>query len=155
MPDERLDGYRHTIFDWQLDVDPQLIEVSDLYNSPEDGFEAILRLLQLNRPPTAVFTASDEVAIGVLSALGSQKVPVPEQIAITSIDDIDLAKYIYPGLTTVRVPQASMGVHSVRTLVNNSIQISHHPISQLLPTELVIRQSCGAYLQHRERQSAD
>jgi len=149
-PDERLDGYRHSVFEYQLDSDPELIETSQIYNSPKEGYEGIQRLLSLQRRPTAIFTASDEVAIGVLSVLGVLKIPVPEEIAIVSIDDIELAQYIYPALTTVRVPQASMGVHTVRTLINNAVHVSDHPVSLLLPTELIVRQSCGAYLQHQE-----
>jgi LacI family transcriptional regulator len=149
-PDERLDGYRHTVFEAQLDADPALIATSQMYNSPQEGYESAIRMLALHQRPTAVLTASDEVAIGVLSALGEQKVSVPQDIAIASIDDIDFARYIYPALTTVRVPQASMGVHTVRTLINNVTQTSDHPVSQLLPTELIVRQSCGAYLKYPE-----
>jgi LacI family transcriptional regulator len=145
-PDERLEGYRHMVFEYQLDGDPELIEASQTINSPTEGYQGILRLLQLKQLPTAVFAASDEVAIGVLSALGEQNVEVPKDIALASIDDIDLSKYIYPALTTVRVPQSGMGIHAVRTLANNATQVSDHPVSQLLPTELVIRQSCGAQL---------
>jgi DNA-binding LacI/PurR family transcriptional regulator len=123
-----------------------LIEASKMYNSPEEGYQAIFRLLKLQQRPTAVFTASDEVAIGVLSGLGESKISVPQEIALASVDDIELSKYIYPALTTVRVPQTGMGIHAVRTLINNATQISEHPISQLLPTELIVRQSCGASL---------
>jgi len=145
-PDERLDGYRRAVFEYQLDPDPQLIEASKMYNSPEEGYQAIFRLLKLQQRPTAVFTASDEVAIGVLSGLGESKISVPQEIALASVDDIELSKYIYPALTTVRVPQTGMGIHAVRTLINNATQINEHPISQLLPTELIVRQSCGASL---------
>lgn len=143
-PDERLDGYRQIVFEHHLDSDPQLIAASEMFNSPEDGREGMLRLLRLKRRPSAVFAASDEVAMGALSALGQENVRVPQDLALVSIDDIELARYTSPALTTVRVPQASMGIHAVQTLLNNARQQSELPVVQLLPVELVIRQSCGA-----------
>jgi LacI family transcriptional regulator len=143
-PDERLDGYRQMVFEHSLHADPELIAASDIYNAPEDGYQGMLRLLALEQHPTAIFAASDEVAIGALSALGEAGLNVPHDMALVSIDDIELARYIHPALTTVRIPQTNMGIHAVRTLLNNATQNSDQPVSLLLPTELIVRQSCGA-----------
>ena len=83
-------------------------------------------LLALSNPPTAVFIASDMVAIGVIQAIRKAQLKIPQDIALVGFDDIPWAAYLSPGLTTIRLPA----------------QPSKTKI--FLPTKLIIRDSCGA-----------
>ena len=62
-----------------------------------------------------------------------------------SIDDLDFAPMLRPALTTIRVPRQQMGVHALRMLAMHEAYPDTHPASVVLPTELIVRQSCGAH----------
>jgi DNA-binding LacI/PurR family transcriptional regulator len=111
---------------------------------PDSGYVAMESLLQLDNPPTAVFVASDVVAFGVLTVIREHGLRVPEDIAIVSFDDVPMARYSYPPLTTVHVPAVEQGRKAGEMLLAlmGSGEIPEKQI--LLETELVVRQSCGA-----------
>ena len=102
------------------------------------------RLLPLN--PDAVFAASDVMAMGALRALRDAGRRVPEDIALVGFDDMPFAARTDPPLTTVRQPVQRTGEVAAETLMD----LIEHPDAQprriLLPTELVIRASCGSKL---------
>jgi LacI family transcriptional regulator len=111
----RLDGYRAGIESVGLDVDPTLIVQGDFnYTS---GFTAGTRFLDLEKRPTAVFAASDEMALGVYEAARRNGLRVPEDLSIVGFDDLPQARWSSPPLTTVRQPLAEMGMAAVRTLL--------------------------------------
>jgi LacI family transcriptional regulator len=112
-------------------------------NTPEDGWRGLGELLDLPVPPTAVFAASDEVAIGALRAAREREVQVPHQLSIVGLDDIDLASYVSPPLTTVRVPKAEMAALAVRTLVEQVERPAEFGVSMVLPSVLIQRGSTG------------
>jgi DNA-binding LacI/PurR family transcriptional regulator len=141
---ERITGYRQALLEYGLTYDEELIIHPGFKNSPEEGYEGALRLWELPTPPTAIFAVSDEVAIGVLGALHDRGVRVPDEMALVSIDDLDLAAVVRPALTTVRVPRRQMGVHALRMLSIQEAYPDAPPASTVLRTELIIRQSCGA-----------
>src|SRR5919202_689576 len=78
--------------------------VRDSDNNLAGGLDAGLALLALSRPPTAIFAASDVVALGVLKAAASRGVKVPDELSVVGFDDIPFAAYAVPSLTTVRQP---------------------------------------------------
>ena len=135
----RLDGYRAGLESAGLTVDPELIAPGDFdYAS---GFAGGTGLLQLDRPPTAVFAASDEIALGVYEAVRQQALRVPEDLSIVGFDDLPQARWASPPLTTVRQPLAEMGVFAVQSvlrLLNDGLLES--PKVELA-TEIVIRES--------------
>ncbi len=90
----------------------------------------------------AVFAGDDESAIGVFAALSCAGKRVPEEIAVVGFDDIDLARYLNPALTTVRAPIEQVGREAIRQLVQLVRGGQADPLV-LLPTEPVIRRSCG------------
>ncbi len=143
-PDERVNGYRQALFEHSLEYDEGLIQCPGNLNLPEEGYTGTLRLLKLKTPPTAIFAACDEVAIGVLGALQDQKLTVPNDMALISIDDIDLARIVRPALTTIRIPRQQMGTLALRILAMQAAYPDTQPVSTVLRTELVVRQSCGA-----------
>ena len=149
-PDTRFDGYLQSLRQHGIEFspelapqDPALTGTDQAMNAPEEGWKGTLQLLQLPQPPTAIFTASDEVAIGALRAARERGVRVPEDLSIASIDDIELASYTSPPLTTMRVPKTEMATLAVRTLVERVNQPAAMPITMVLPTTLVERASSG------------
>jgi DNA-binding LacI/PurR family transcriptional regulator len=106
---------------------------------------AMQRLLPAS--PTAVFTANDVMAIGVLKAIRAVGMKVPHDVALIGFDDIPIASVIEPALTTVRQPIERMGSMAVELLLDilgNSSNDRAPAHRIILPTELVVRTSCGS-----------
>ena len=102
------------------------------------GYEAGKTIAAMRPRPTAVFAANDSMAIGALCAFRDARVRVPEQIALVGFDDIPIARFLDPPLTTVKVPIAELGRRGLQILVGED----GHPAR--LETSLVVRRSCGA-----------
>jgi LacI family transcriptional regulator len=98
--------------------------------------------------PTAVFAANDAMALGLLSALRDAGVRVPQEIAIAGFDDIPISRYVTPPLTTVKVPITELGRRAFALAISDEEQ--RH---EILPTTLVIRESCGATTQREGAKS--
>jgi DNA-binding LacI/PurR family transcriptional regulator len=90
------------------------------------------------------------MAIGLLCALSQRHVRVPEDLALAGFDDIPIARFIAPPLTTVRVPIAELGSRATARLLHALEESESHPgPEEILPTTLVVRSSCGALLPAR------
>jgi DNA-binding LacI/PurR family transcriptional regulator len=139
----RLEGYRQTLLEHHLPFDEKLV-IEAPHNIPEEGYDAARKLVQIDPRPTAVFAACDENAIGLIKGLFELGVSVPDDIAVVSIDDLELARFMRPALTTIRIPRRQMGVHALRMLALHETYPDTQPSSMILPTELIIRESCGA-----------
>lgn len=139
---DRLQGYLDALRDRRIRHDPDLIVEGDF--SEEGGYTAMQQLLPF--APNAVFVASDAMAVGALRALREAGKRVPEDIAITGFDDIPFAARTDPPLTTVRQPIQRMGAVAAETLIDLISCPNGQPRRILLPTELVIRASCGSAL---------
>ncbi|NUW30910.1 substrate-binding domain-containing protein [Nonomuraea sp. SMC257] len=101
-----------------------------------DGYEQTRRLLSAGASFTAVFAATDMVAIGVLAALREAGISVPDDVSVAGYDDIPFAADITPGLTTVRIPTEELGRTAVR--------LALHPEERqhvVLGTHIVVRDS--------------
>jgi LacI family transcriptional regulator len=144
-PDSRVTGYRNALLEHGLTYDPDLVIHPGIVNIASEGYEGAAELLALPQRPTAVFAANDEVAIGVLRCFQRNGVRVPDDIALVGFDNIQISSYLTPALTTVHVPKMKLGVHAVRMMVDQATRKDDLPISLVLPTELVIRESCGAH----------
>jgi LacI family transcriptional regulator len=94
--------------------------------------------------PDAVFAGSDMMALGAIRALREAGYRVPEQVAVVGFDDIAMAANADPPLTTVRQPSDRMGVVAVDTLIDIIEHRDTFPRRIVLPTQLIIRESCGA-----------
>lgn len=112
--------------------------------SRESGYAAMQRLLKLENRPTAVFAIGDLMALGCLDALHEAGISVPEQVSVIGFDDIELADYTRPRLTTVRQPIEEMGRLAGHALLELLEMENMDPPHIILQTELVIRESCGA-----------
>ena len=139
---ERLAGYRQALESANIPFDESLVRYGDF--TPASGERAMADLLQLTSLPSAVFVASDTVAVGALKVIRNSALSVPHDIALVGFDDIPLSEFIEPALTTVRLPAYGLGWGAAELLIR---LINHDVIRQpevLLETELVVRQSCGA-----------
>ena len=145
-PDDRLTGYRNALLEYGLQYDAKFVAGLDGHNAPEDGFRQATKAMGGQTQPTAFFACSDEVAVGAIGALKEMGLRVPMDVAIASVDDIEFADLYDPRLTSICVPKAQMGAYAVRMLHDQSGQPSDPAVSVVLPTELIVRESCGAHL---------
>jgi DNA-binding LacI/PurR family transcriptional regulator len=102
-------------------------------------------LLGQTPPPTAVFSASDVVALGALSVIHAARLHVPGDIALVGFDDIPLAEYIDPPLTTIRLPAYGLGWGAgqmLTRLIADRDEVAETQV--LLETKLIVRESSGA-----------
>jgi LacI family transcriptional regulator len=137
---DRLAGYFDALRDFGLPKSPELVVEGDW--SEASGYAAMRRLLAANAD--AVFAANDSMALAALRALKEQGVRVPEDIALVGFDDIPAAAAADPPLTTVRQPIRRLGEVATQTLLELIEQPSGPPRRVILPTELVVRSSCGS-----------
>jgi len=140
---DRLRGYRQALEGRRIPVQDRLIVEGDF---TEGGGAAAARQL-LSASPTAIFAASDLMAIGALKALRDAGLHVPQDVALVGFDDVPVASVIEPALTTVRQPIERLGAMAVEIVLDilhneQDVESSTHRI--VLPTELVVRASCGA-----------
>jgi len=135
----RFRGYKHALAEHMLPLEDELVRTAAFM--PEAGKAAMQYLLALPERPTAVFAASDVVAIGVMSAIQAAGFKIPQDIAVVGFDDIFLAAHTQPPLTTVRVPAYGLGWTAAELLI--SLIEGEEASSVILETELVIRDSCG------------
>jgi LacI family transcriptional regulator len=138
---ERLDGYKHALSKVDIPVNESLIRYADF--DPESGYKCMTSILQGGDPFTAVFVASDNVAIGAKSALRDANLHIPNDISIVGFDDIPWARFSDPPLTTIRLPAESLA-QSACTLLLDLIKDKKRNENQqiILDTELIVRKSC-------------
>jgi LacI family transcriptional regulator len=110
--------------------------------SGEDAAAAVLASMRTGRPD-AVVCANDQMAIGVLQTFARARVRVPEDVAVTGFDDIFLGGLVEPTLTTVHQPMRLLGEQACARLLERIATPGLPPQVLLLPTELVLRSSCG------------
>lgn len=137
----RLDGYRAALEGNSITYDPALVMETHFY-SLVNGEEAMARLLNANPRPTAVFAASDVLAMGALKTLKTRGLNVPNDMSLAGFDDIDFAPYCDPPLTTVRVPGYEMGSLAARILLEDIAGSGKGVRQYSLDTDLILRESC-------------
>lgn len=115
---------------------------------PESGYEAMQSILQMHPLPTAVFGMNDMMALGAMHAVLDAGLRVPEDIAIIGYDDMRFAAFTTPALTTVRAPEVEQGRVAGEMLVQLIAGDAVTEPQVALPTQLVIRASCGSELPH-------
>lgn len=140
---ERLRGYRDELAASLPAAAPQVL-IGDF--SEASGYRAGQELAAAARRPAALFAANDMMALGALSALLAGGLEVPRDLALAGFDDIPLAAYVRPALTTVRASIADLGRHAVNKLAAVIEGQAGEPSSPslTLQPEPVVRQSSGA-----------
>jgi LacI family transcriptional regulator len=146
---ERLRGYRQAMLHLAGECTPEMEIDGDF--TEHGGYQGARRVLTLSRRPTAVFAANDAMAIGTLIAFREASARVPEDIALAGFDDIPIARYVSPPLTTVNVAIAALGRRAFELLEQRLTHSEEETQREILPTTLVIRESCGARMRSEQR----
>ncbi|HKR69156.1 MAG TPA: LacI family DNA-binding transcriptional regulator [Streptosporangiaceae bacterium] len=139
--DQRFAGFRSALRHAGLAVPDAPAARGDFTES--GGAAAIRALIAAGRTPRAIVCGNDEMALGALTALRAARIRVPGEVAVTGFDDISAARHVRPALTTVRQPMRELGERSVRLLFERIADRDRGRQSVLLPTEVVVRRSCG------------
>lgn len=139
---DRRDGYKVALLEQRIPILQELIVESDF--TQQGGYSAMCRLLSLEQRPSAVFVASDTMAIGALRAIQDAGLSVPGDIALVGFDDLPATAFINPPLTTVRQHIHEMGTIATELLIQQLEQPGQALFQHRMTTSLVIRQSCGA-----------
>lgn len=139
----RLRGVRRALTDARLNADERLFVASDLQQF-DMGYSAANQLLDLPDPPSAIFALTDVMAVGAIHAAARRGLDVPGDLSVIGFDNIPLASYFIPALTTVAQPIQQMGEYASHTVLDALHNPNMLPTDTLLPTELVVRQSAVA-----------
>jgi LacI family transcriptional regulator len=138
---DRLFAYRESLQAAGLPVDPNLIVGCG--PTVEDGYHAARQLLELPSRPTALLAINDLLAIGALRATRDLNLNVPQDVSLVGYDDIPLAKYLVPRLSTASKNGGKMGREAVRLLLAR-LQEPDRPRQKVrLPARLILRESTG------------
>jgi LacI family xylobiose transport system transcriptional regulator len=134
----RLDGFRSAMSMAGLDIDPELIAFGDFH--VEGGYSQAMGLLQRPDRPTAIFAGSDLQALGVLEAARVNGLRIPHDLSVVGYDDVPLAQWTSPALTTVHQPLQKMAEEAAQMLLR--LRTGEPTITRLeLATSLVVRKS--------------
>ena len=110
---------------------------------PEDGLRLGKELLAQSSPPTAVIVASDPMAVGVYKAINEANKKIPDDIAVVSFDDIEMAQFMTPSLSSIKANPEEMGRLAVRLAKERMLKERTMPIRVICRSELVLRDSIG------------
>jgi DNA-binding LacI/PurR family transcriptional regulator len=138
---ERREGYKKALASVDIAYAPELIRQAD--STPDTAMQAVDQLLALDEPPTALFCYNDITAVGALLAARRHGCKVPDDLSVMGFDDLPLASYLNPTLTTIRQPMRDMGRQATSILfrlldgaaVENSARVRG---------ELIVRESTSA-----------
>lgn len=134
-------GYKDGLQQSGLTFSEKLVAPGD--NSCESGEACAAQLLQRAKPPTAIFAANDDMAAGVLRTAFRLGFNVPEQLSVAGCDDIALARQIFPALTTIRQPLATMAERASLALIRQAGKDVPLTGNEVVPGSLKIRESTG------------
>ncbi len=139
---ERVQGYQAALADAGIELDERLVAAGGF--RLENGYEAIQYLLDLDDPPTAVFTYNDIMAIGAIRALKERGFEVPRDFSVVGYDDIPDAAYTCPALTTVRQAKYEMGAKGIELLIKIMDGEDVDPrTEERVDVELIVRETTG------------
>ena len=135
---QRVTGYKKALTEAAIKVDPELEVIGDFHSG--SGYTGTRQLLQKGHP-TAIFACNDLMAIGALRAIREAGLSVPEDISLIGHDDIEIASYIQPTLTTIAQPIERLAETAIQYLLERIEQPNIPPRRTILPNILVKRQS--------------
>jgi LacI family transcriptional regulator len=138
---DRMSGYMHALNEHSIPVLEDLLLVAE-GSSERHGYDAMQQLLRRQVQPTAVFLANDQMAIGAMKALEEAGLRVPQDVSIVGFDDVPMAEFYSPPLTTIRQPAFEKGARATELLIQ-CLEQETTPQSQVLDVELVVRKSTG------------
>jgi LacI family transcriptional regulator len=134
-------GYQDGLEQSGLEYSEKLVADGD--NSIESGEAAAMQLLDRKQRPTAIFAANDDMAAGVIRSADRLGIKIPAELSVAGCDDISLARQVFPSLTTIRQPLATMAERATLALIDDSRGDSTLQGSEIVPATLQIRESTG------------
>jgi DNA-binding LacI/PurR family transcriptional regulator len=144
--EKRWEGYKRALEKYGLQYDERWVEQETQHRSePGSGYFAMMRLLEKNSLPTAMFAFSDRYAFGAIRAAVEKGLAIPQDLAVVGFDNIIAAEYYNPPLTTVEQPMLEMGRIAADMLMD-AIEgtLEEGRSSVILDPKLIVRESCGA-----------
>lgn len=146
--ENRFQGYKETLSNNKIPYDERL--VSRAQQTLIGGYEGATALMQqCGGEISAIFCANDATAMGCIKYLREQRIKVPEQMSVISIDDVEMSRYFMPMLTTIHIPIQELGIQAANILIDR-IENGHViPIKMELPFSLSNRESCARYSQKK------
>ncbi len=144
--EERFQGYCFGLAECGLEFVGEYVASGDYTAGPDDWERATDQLLSVSTRPTAIIASDDSVAAVVIRTAKGRGLRVPEDVAVVGVDDQPFAALLNPALTTVRLPINEAGQQAITLLLARLRNGSRGPVRLMLPTSLVVRESCGALL---------
>jgi DNA-binding LacI/PurR family transcriptional regulator len=151
---ERKTGYEQALRKQGLPVSRELAVCSD-FSHHAGGYEAVTKLLQAPKRPTAILVVSNNMALGVLQALQDRGIDVPAEMAVVGFGDTPSAVLLRSPLTVVAQPARELGATSARLLLERLQDPNRPRRSIVLDTELIVRESCGSNSPDARRETRD
>jgi LacI family transcriptional regulator len=137
---QRLQGYINTLNSHNIKIDNNLIFKGDF--TEKSGYDALYYFFSLKHPPTAVFCSNDHMAVGVYKAAHEKNIKIPVDLSVIGFDDIKLASFLTPPLTTIRQPIDILGKTTAKLMID-CIEKKIKSVRKIIITpELIIRASC-------------
>jgi len=139
--EKRFNGYSDALMAANIPLDETLIFSGEF--DFESGMLAGEKILALNPKPTAVFAASDDMAAGVIVSAHKNNIKIPDELSIIGFDDSELARKMWPALTTIKQPQMDFGSKAAEILITKAGNATHQhiPKVELLDYNIIIRDS--------------
>jgi len=139
---ERQEGYQKALAEHGLGLEQVLVKIGDF--KQDSGYQMACQLLEMDDPPTAIFTANNLMTLGALNAIHEKKLSIPQEVAIVGFDDMSWAQSLAPPLTAVAQPTYELG-RTAADLLLRRIGDPNRPTEQIcLEANLVVRESSGA-----------
>ncbi|RXZ01685.1 LacI family DNA-binding transcriptional regulator [Fictibacillus sp. S7] len=135
----RKEGYMAALIENELLIHKEY-QVEGHYDM-QSGYTAMNQLLNLDRPPTAVFCSNDDMAIGAMNAVFARGLKVPDDMSIVGFDDIGFAQYTTPRLTTVKRPVEKISIEGAKRLLAAISQVPGQGVKLFENTSLIVRDS--------------
>jgi LacI family transcriptional regulator len=136
---DRLRGYKDALEAYGIPFNSKWIGHGDMYIN--SGMEIAKEMMNSVHKPTAFFGVNDYTAIGIIKALKDAKLKIPQDVAVVGFDDIDLAEFLHPSLSTVRQPLYRIGQEAVRRVLQMIATQESDDSTTILPVELIVRES--------------
>jgi len=137
---QRLQGYIDTLNSHNIEIDNDLIFKGDF--TEKSGYDALYYFFSLKLPPTAIFCSNDHMAVGLYKAAHEKNIKIPDDLSVIGFDDIKLASFLTPPLTTIKQPIDTLG-KTTAELIIDYIEKKLNTIKKIIiPPKLIIRSSC-------------
>jgi len=140
---DRVTGYSQALTECGVPVDEVLVAKGDFQY--ESGYQAARQLLAMDDPPTAIFACNDLMAVGVIAAAVEMGFQVPADLSVVGFDDVRLASFANPPLTTIVQPKYDMGVIAAKMLLERMRDLDIPPRRKTFDTRLLVRRSTASY----------